>query len=98
LQRPARLGRQAQVSDEARTALAGEMRVGRVAYLKDAQCFLRERWGIDYRSLNGVSRLFIRHEPKLKTARRRHRRTNLAAQAAFKESRLMCSHRAGCVV
>lgn len=83
---PARRGRPAQVSDAAWTALAGEMQAGRVARLKDAQRFLRERWGIEYRSLNGVSRLFIRHQTKLKTGRRRHRRANLAAQAAFKKS------------
>jgi transposase len=86
LQRPARRGRQAQVSDEAWAALAGEMQAGRVARLKDAQRYLRERWGIDYRSLNGVSRLFIRHKTRLKTGRRHHRRANLAAQAAFKKS------------
>jgi transposase len=86
LQQPARLGRQAQVSDEAWAALAGEMHAGRVARLKDAQRYLRERWGINYHSLNGVSRLFIRRKTKLKTGRRRHRRANLAAQAAFKKS------------
>jgi transposase len=86
LHQPPRLGRQARVSDEAWTALAGEMQAGRVARLKDAQRYLRERWGVDYRSLNGVSRLFIRHKTKLKTGRRRHRRANPAAQAAFKKS------------
>ena len=86
LQQPVRLGWQAQVSDEAWAALTGEMQAGRVARLKDAPRYLRERWGIDYRSLNGVSRLFIRHKTTLKTGRRRHRRANLAAQAAFKKS------------
>jgi transposase len=86
LQRPPQRGRQAQVSDETWTALATEMQAGRVAHFKDAQRYLRERWGIDYRSLNGVSRLFIRHKTKLKTGRRRHRRANPAAQAAFTKS------------
>lgn len=86
LQRPARRGRRAQVSAAAWTALAAEMQAGRVAHLKDAQRYLREQWGINYRSLNGVSQLFIRHKTKLKTGRRRHRRANLAAQAAFKKS------------
>jgi transposase len=86
VQRPARRGRQAQVSEDAWTALAGEMHAGRVARLKEAQRYLRERWGIAYRSLKGVSRLFIRHKTKLKTGRRRHRRANLAAPAAFKKS------------
>jgi transposase len=84
-QRPTRRGRQAQVRDDAWTALAAEMHAGRVARLKDAQRYLRERWGIDYRSLNGVSRRFIRHKTELKTGRRRHRRANLAAPAALKQ-------------
>jgi transposase len=91
LQPPARLGRRAQVSDAAWTALAGEMQAGRVARLKDAQRYLRERWRIHYHSLNGISRLFMRHKTKLKTGRRRHRRANLAAQAAFKKSLRLAS-------
>jgi transposase len=89
---PARRGRHAQVREGAWTALAAEMQAGRVAHLKEAQRYLRERWGIDYRSLNGVSRLFIRHKTKLKTGRRRHRRADLTAQAAFKKSLRPVAH------
>ena len=74
-----------QVSPEAWTALALEMRAGRIARLKEAQQYLREQWGIDYHSLNGLSQLFKRHKTKLKTGRRRHRQANPAAQAAFKK-------------
>jgi transposase len=86
LRRPPRPGRQEQVSPEAWSALEREMRAGRIAHLKDAQRYLREHWGSDYRSLNGVSQLFRRHKTKLKTGRRRHRRANPAAQAVFKKS------------
>lgn len=80
-----RLGRHEQVSPEAWTALAIEMRAGRMARLKEAQRYLREQWGVDYHSLNGLSQLFNRHTTKLKTGRRRHRQANPAAQAAFKK-------------
>ena len=80
-----RLGRQEHVSPEAWTALATEMRAGRVARLKAALRYWREHWRIDYRSLNGVSQLVKRHKTKLKTGRRRHRQANPAAQAALKK-------------
>ena len=60
------------------------MRAGRVARLREAQAFLRDRHGVAY-SLNGVSLLFKRHRVKLKTGRRRHRKADAAAQAAFKK-------------
>ena len=60
------------------------MRAGRVARLREAQAFLRDRHGIAY-SLNGISLLFKRHRVKLKTGRRRHRKADAAAQAAFKK-------------
>jgi transposase len=78
-------GRPEQVSADAWSALAVEMRAGRIARLKEVQRYLREHWGIHYHSLNGVSQLFKRHKTKLKTGRRRHRQANLAAQAAFKK-------------
>jgi transposase len=78
-------GRPEQVNAEAWSALAVEMRAGRIARLKEVQRYLREQWGIHYHSLNGVSQLFKRHKAKLKTGRRRHRQANLAAQAAFKK-------------
>lgn len=80
-----RPGRQEHVSPEAWTALATEMRAGRVARLKEAQRYLREHWRTEYRSLNGLSQLFKRHKTTLKTGRRRHRQANPAAQAAFKK-------------
>jgi transposase len=81
-----RPGRQEQGSPQAWTALEVEMQAGQMARLKDVQRYLREQWGIDYHSLNGLSQLFKRHKTKLKTGRRRHRQADPAAQVAFKKS------------
>jgi hypothetical protein len=62
-------GRQAQVSDEAWAALAAELQAGRAVHPKDGQPCPHERRVIDYRSLNRVSRLFIRRKTKPKTGR-----------------------------
>jgi transposase len=80
-----RPGRQERVPPEAWTALAVEMRAGRIARLKEAQRYLREQGGITYPSLHGLSQLFNRHKTKLKTGRRRHRRADPTVQAAFKK-------------
>jgi transposase len=80
-----REGRRERITPAAWAALDGEMRAGRVARLREAQAFLRERFGVVY-SLNGVSLLFKRRKVKLKTGRRRHRGADPAAQAAFKKS------------
>jgi transposase len=78
-------GRRERITAAAWEALDGEMRAGRIARLREAQAYLRERHGIAY-SLNGVSLLFKRRKAKLKTGRRRHRAADPAAQAAFKKS------------
>jgi transposase len=80
-----RAGRQEQVSAEAWNALTVEMQAARLARLKAVQRYLRERWGIDYHSLHGISQPCKRRKTKLKTGRRRHRQANLAAQAAVKK-------------
>lgn len=78
-------GRRDRVSPEAWTGLEVAMRAGQMARLTDVQHYLQEQWGIGYRSLNGVSQLLKRRKTKLKTGRRRQRRANPAAQAAFKK-------------
>lgn len=84
LERRPREGRRERVGPAAWAALEAEMRAGRVARLREAQAFLRDRHGIAY-SLNGISLLFQRHRVKLKTGRRRHRKADVAAQAAFQQ-------------
>jgi transposase len=78
-------GRRERVSPDAWAGLEVEMRAGRIARLRDVRDYLQAQWGIGYRSLNGVSQLLKRHKTKLKTGRRRHRRANPTAQAAFKK-------------
>jgi transposase len=78
-------GRRERITAEAWAGLEAEMRAGRVARLRDAQAYLREHWGTAY-SLDAVSRLCKRRKVKLKTGRRRHRRADPGAQAAFKKS------------
>jgi transposase len=84
LERRSREGRRERVGPTAWAVLEAEMRAGHVARLREAQAFLRDRFGIAY-SLNGISLLFKRHRVKLKTGRRRHRKADAAAQAAFKK-------------
>lgn len=85
LERRPRGGRRERVSAAAWAGLEAEMTAGRIARLADAQRYLREGWGIAYASLNGVSRLLKRRKARLKTGRRRHRRADPGAQAAFKK-------------
>lgn len=82
---PARQGARERLSADAWTALHVAMEAGQIARLHEAQAFLRERCGILYHSLNGISQLFKRHKITLKTGRRRHRRSAPAVQAAFKK-------------
>jgi transposase len=78
-------GASERITAEAWAALEGEMKVGRVARLRDAQRLLEERFGIAY-SIGGLSDLFQRHKTKLKTGRRRNRRASTHEQEAFKKT------------
>jgi transposase len=78
-------GSRERMTDAAWAGLDRELRAGRVARLKDAQAYLRERHGIAY-SLDGLSGLFRRHKVKRKTGRPWHRWAAAADQAAFKRS------------
>jgi transposase len=80
-----RAGPAERITAEAWADLAAEMQAGRIARLKDAQAYLRERHGIAY-SLNGVWELLRRRRAKPKTGRRQHVRADPAAQAAFKKA------------
>jgi transposase len=82
---PARTGARERVHSDAVAALDRALRAGQIARLSEAQALLRERFGIVYHSINGLSQLFKRHKIKLKTGRRRHRQSAPAAQAGFKK-------------
>jgi transposase len=79
-------GRPERLEAAALAALEAEMEAGRIGRLRDAQRFLAEQWGIHYHGVSGLSRLCQRHKIKLKTGRRRHRRADAEAQAAFKKT------------
>lgn len=80
----ARPGKASRLTPAALAGLEGEMRAGRIATLGDARRYLAERWGVEYASPNGVWWQLRKHRIKLKTGRRRHRKADAAAQAAFK--------------
>jgi transposase len=82
---PPRKGARECISAEALGALQAAMQAGHIARLREAQTFLRERFGIVYHSLNGISQLFKRQKIKRKTGRRRHRQHDPEAQRAFKK-------------
>ena len=79
-----RPGEASRLTAEALAGLEAAMRAGAIATLEDARRYLRERWGIEHASLNGVWWQLRKHRIKLKTGRRRHRQADPAAQAAFK--------------
>jgi transposase len=80
-----RLGPAERITPAAWADLVAEMQAGRIARLKEAQAYLRERHGINY-SLNGVWELLRRRKAKPKTGRKRHVQADPAAQAAFKKA------------
>jgi transposase len=69
------LGPAERTTPAAWAGLEAEMRAGRIAHLKEARAYLRERHGIGY-SLNGVWELLRRRKAKPKTGRKRHRRAD----------------------
>lgn len=82
-QRPS--GRAERITEEALEALEEEMKQGSISTLREAREFLAERFSIHYEGVSGLSRLFKRHQTKLKTGRRRHRKASEEQQAAFKK-------------
>ena len=83
---PARRGTPSKLTDVAYRGLEAEMTAGRIATLRDTQAYLRVAWGIEYRSLNGVWLQLRKRRAKPKTGRRRHRKADGAAQAAFQQT------------
>lgn len=77
-------GSSERVTSEAWAALEQQMKAGKVARLRDAQAFLRERFSTSY-TIGGLSDLFKRKKVKLKTGRPRHRKASEEEQAAFKK-------------
>lgn len=80
------MGKPSRLTSAAWAGLEEELRAGRIGRLEDARSYLRESWGIDYQSVQGVWWQFKRRRVKLKTGRRRHRRAAAEEQAAFKKT------------
>jgi transposase len=73
------------VSQEALVALEEKMKAGQIARLEEVRIFLEEHFDIHYKGVSALSRLLKRHQIKLKTGRRRHRKASEEEQAAFKK-------------
>lgn len=79
-------GKPAQLTEEAWAGLSVELEAGRIGDQEEARRYLKERWGVRYESVNGISYQFKRRKVKWKTGRRRHAKADAAAQAAFKQT------------
>lgn len=78
-------GREERITQEALDALEEQMKQGNIARLEECRLFLVEHFDIHYEGVSGLSRLFDRHQTKLKTGRRRHRKASEVQQEAFKK-------------
>ena len=63
-----RPGKPSRITTEAWNALRIEVQAGRIKQLSEAQRYLREVWGIEYSSLNGVWWLFKQKGVSLRAA------------------------------
>jgi transposase len=80
-----RSGKNERISQQALSTLKERMKKGQISSLEDARRFLEEHFGIHYKGVSGLCRLFKRHKIKLKTGRPRHRQASEKEQANFKK-------------
>lgn len=73
------------MTPEAWADLDQKMIDGQIPRLEDARRYLAEKHEIQYASITSISSLFQRHEVKLKTGRKQHRKADREEQAAFKK-------------
>ena len=73
------------MTPEAWADLDRKMIEGQIPRLEDARRYLAEKHAIRYASITSISSLFQRHEVRLKTGRKQHRKADLEEQAAFKK-------------
>jgi transposase len=81
-------GKPAQLTEEAWVSLQIELEAGRIGGQEDARRYLAETWGVQYKSVHGISYQFKRRKVKWKTGRRRHVKADADAQAAFEQTSL----------
>ncbi len=82
-------GKPAQLTEQAWAGLQVELEAGRIDGQEDARRYLAERWGVQYKSIHGISYQFKRRKVKWKTGRRRHAKADAVAQVAFKQTSLI---------
>jgi len=63
--------------------LRGALEAGRIGGQEEARRSLAQTWGVQYRSIHGVSYQFKRRKVKWKTGRRPHTKADAEAQAAL---------------
>jgi transposase len=78
-------GKEEYITQDALDALEEQMRQGNIVRLEECRLFLAENFNIHYEGVSGLSRLFDRHQTKLKTGRRRHRKASEVQQETFKK-------------
>ncbi len=86
-QEPHYSGQKARLTAEARADLDAAMRRGEIGTLEEARAYLRNRWSIEYQSVNGIWWHFRHDHTRKKTGRRRHRRASVVKQEALKKLR-----------
>ncbi len=79
-------GKPTQLTEEAWAGLHVELEAGRIGGQEDARRYLEATWGVQFRSVHGISSQFKRRKVKWKTGRRRHAKADATAQAAFKQT------------
>ena len=82
-QEPHYPGQPARLTAEAHADLEAAMRRGQIATWEQARQYLRDQWGIEYQSVNGIWWHFRRTRTRKKTGRRRHQLASADQQQDF---------------
>jgi len=84
-------GSKGYMTPEAWAGLQARLETGDVLTLEQVREYLQDEWKVEYKGVAGVSALFRRQGIKKKTGRRRHRKADVAEQAAFKKTSAISS-------
>ncbi len=79
-------GRPARVTADVMEDLDDKMRRGEISTLAQTRDYLKERWGIEYKTESGVWRMFKGADIKKKTGRRTHPDADPDEQAVYKKN------------
>lgn len=70
LEEKPRPGKPSQLTEEAWQGLQVEIEAGRIQRLEDARTYLKEKWSIEYKSLNGIWWIFKKFRVKWKKSQK----------------------------